>query len=450
MRRFIVLLVLSVNYARGQLNFEGNPLTENTEYTAEESHYSGRQSKEFIQPNNKKSLDSYVIAANSLARNNEDPGAATSYSSRNVGLDHVQTNDRGNINVESTKSIYTNPINNRQIVQPNEQQNIYNTDNNILTAQITAPTNALNSFLNSQTPEESQYALDNYLRNHGQIQQPSEHIDLSQRNNQHIFETANQQQEILPINNQQQTVVEPQFYQVNHQLPLSWQQMNYQNRRDYISGPRRRPFNPYYGRYRGRPRVQPRIGHGYIGRGSPGPFIGGGKPPVEVIYTKPPGFSHGHPPISNPPVPYEDAGAIFPDSDHPPSGNDVYYSQLYSQSYDPHYYNYIAKTGKIKPWLYGKLGPKEGSGFWSELFHDFKKHGMKNMMNPMFLLGLSIPAVTLLLSAMVGKRSFARSYDGFSGDYMSEEKINQMTAKVKEAIECYEKNKMGDTINCWK
>lgn len=164
-------------------------------------------------------------------------------------------------------------------------------------------------------------------------------------------------------------------------------------------------------------------------------------PPVEVIYTKPPGFQRGPPVISNPPVPYEDASAWFPDTDHPPPSKDVYYSQLYAQSYDPHYYNYIAATGKVRPYLYGKLGKhqeEQSDDIWSELYRGFKKHGLKNLMTPTFLLGMTLPVVTLMLSALVQKRSIARSDEARNLD--QENALQEYLERLQRAMECYGKN----------
>jgi len=164
------------------------------------------------------------------------------------------------------------------------------------------------------------------------------------------------------------------------------------------------------------------------------------KAPVEVIYTKPPGLHRRPPILSNPPIPYEDsnANAWFPDTDHSPSNKDVYYSQLYAQSYDPHYYNYIATTGKIRPYLYGKIGKyqeEQDDGIWSELYRGFKKHGLKNIMTPTFLLGMTLPVVTLMLSALVQKRSIARSDNARELD--QENALQEYLERLQRAMECY-------------
>lgn len=148
--------------------------------------------------------------------------------------------------------------------------------------------------------------------------------------------------------------------------------------------------------------------------------------------------------LSSPPVPYEDASAWFPDAEHPPPTKDVYYSQLYAQSYDPHYYNYIAATGKIRPHLYGKLGKRkeeQDSGIWSELYRGFTKHGLKNIMTPTFLLGMTLPVVTLMLSALVQKRSIARTD---AREFDQEEILREHLERLQRAMECYADKSVRD------
>lgn len=161
---------------------------------------------------------------------------------------------------------------------------------------------------------------------------------------------------------------------------------------------------------------------------------------------------HRGPPIlSNPPAPYEDASNWLPGS---PSSKDTYYSQLYAQSYDPYYYNYIATTGKIRPYLYGKLGKHQqdeelhqhDDGILMELYRGFKKHGLKNLMTPTFLLGMTLPVVTLMLSALVQKRSIGRS-DGRLLD--QENAVREYLEQLQRAMECYnDRNSWKSTLKC--
>lgn len=155
------------------------------------------------------------------------------------------------------------------------------------------------------------------------------------------------------------------------------------------------------------------------------------KGPVELIYTRPPN-SHSA------------AAYIGP----PKSNGNVWlpnWSQLYAQSYDPRYYNYIARTGKIKPWLYGKMeDPAKSSqtdnSMWMDLLRGFTKHGLKNIMTPGFLIGMSIPAITLMLTALVQQRGLARSSDSAWNFSLRENDLQEYTDKLRRAIKCYEEN----------
>ncbi|XP_015121925.1 uncharacterized protein LOC107044526 [Diachasma alloeum] len=482
MWKLILLISLSIGVSQSQLNFEGNPLTENTDYTAEESHYSLRhdagKSQKFDETNDN-GVDTYLAAANGLTHSDNLPknieGGMIDVRSIGPQPQLMNVNKVNQIPRTMTFDVYDNrPVNGYS------SASISLNKTKIISRQLS--TDPLDTFLNSRTPEESQLALDTYLKSRHQSEiQATRHpqtevqnIQMINPNNQdnhnnpNILTNAPQylsngytnintldnpqniNQAQLPgsavIPQQNGQIINPQVSQT-HPLAPTRPQMTFQSRRDVIPMARRRPFYHHRGvpRYRDRYNAQSRIGPGFISQ-SPlsepfgphaGPPIYPGDKPIDVIYTKPPGFGHRPPPISNSPVPYEAASEYFPESQHPPVNKDVYYSQLWAQSYDPHYYNYIAKTGKIKPWLYGKLGKHEDKGFWHELYISFKKHGMKNMMNPMFLLGLSIPAVTLMLSAMVGKRSLGRS-DNDSNYYLSEEKITELAERVQRAIECYE------------
>ncbi|KAK0090683.1 hypothetical protein PV325_008020 [Microctonus aethiopoides] len=499
-----LFLFIILTSTRGQLNYEGNPLTENTEYTAEESHYSKRNDPRLsakYNEHNVKVIDSYVAAANSLIHDDEarkstvNPSLTVDKMPENVQMKQTTSNNEinpsanlGSLNYQ-VPSITSLDLTSREQIQPaNEQISNQRYDNTNVIQMITprkisslpSSNEALNYFLKSQTPEESQLALENYLhiqnqneRIHGQlmgaqVDNKQNYISSSQDTNQQLLSDniSNGQSVSGTTLIPNSYPIDQQIYQIHPSTLLSsspssssgsWHQIPIQNRRDFIAhnSRQRRPMYNYYGSavrpFRGRQRVQTRIGHGP--HYPPTSFIGGGgKPPGEIIYTRPPGF-HGPPGpvISNSLVPYEDASAHYPDSNHPPVSKDIFYSQLYSQSYDPYYYDYIGKTGKIKPWLYGKLGPKEESGFWHELYHSFKNHGMKNMMNPMFLLGLSIPAVTLMLSAMVSKRSFdARSIRGFNQSDWSwnVKELEKMQANLLAAIQCVnEKKANGEDIN---
>lgn len=324
---------------------------------------------------------------------------------------------------------------------------------------------ALNSFMNSKTPEESKLALDYYLSNsrdngHKAPEEQTQQAALvvfpqdqfAYANEQSSVRQTIDDQQVQQVDNSQDTIgtynvqesdyqsqVPDQYYQYTNYLPRA------PTRNDLPVPPRMMyPKRPNR-RYRNFPvgpvgPAQPRLGPPpSIFRGPHPPMIPG-KPPIEVIYTKPPGVS-GHP---HPPLAAAGSWPAPPDSAYQPS-KDIYWSQLYQQSYDPHYYNYIAKTGKIRPHLYGKLNGEEAdsssfdNSIWSDLYTGFKKHGLKNMMTPGFLLGMTIPALTLVLSALVQKRSLARSSDARA--ITSEDVIQEYLRRLQRANECYEKKR---------
>ncbi|XP_011308365.1 COPII coat assembly protein sec16-like [Fopius arisanus] len=450
MWKFMMLTSLSIGICQSQLNFEGSPQTDSTDYTAEESHYSIREeiakSRELNPPSGRKT-DTYTTG--------ENIGPITDARSISPSVKRVLKNE-GATNLVSDVGMRIYPSAMRRNETDQTPRHL--------------SSDPLDTFLNSRTPQESQIALDNYLKSHhypnssphspptniiNQMTQNTEdnqntlniqsnapqYLSNDQTNINTLNSPPNINQAQLPVSAPQQNgqIINPQVYQT-HPLAPVWPLTTFQSRRDVIPIPRRRPIYHHRGapRYRNRYHAQSRIGPPFIAKPplSPGPHgtpIYPGDKPIEVIYTKPPGL----PGPPNSPGAYNGPSEYFPESEHPPLNKDVYYSQLWAQSYDPHYYNYIAKTGKIKPWLYGKLGKQEEKGFWHELYVSFKKHGMKNMMNPMFLLGLSIPAVTLMLSAMVGKRSFGRAYqDGLT---IGEDTIEELAQRIRHAIECYQK-----------
>ncbi|XP_044590530.1 uncharacterized protein LOC123269077 isoform X2 [Cotesia glomerata] len=513
----IIYLIFWIGVCQGQLNYEGNPLTENTEFTAEETHYhTNYDRRKLIKQlnnntadinvttgihayNNTKNTSSILIKPGSSDKNDDQLlKVASNLNPSPAGTLKLQVSP---VNPSSKVHDFTASMQMKARQYPPDQSRNFNkvqvTARQIGSSSSVISNEALNTFLNSRTPAESQFALDNYLQSTSsqvdaqEVRPVNVNVDnmntnTNTNNNIKFYEVLpsasaasssslvavdqqlntgqvdNAVSNFQPVTMAAITDVQPD-HQVYQTYPL-WHQPALQNRHDYIQ--RRRPYyRGGMGRYR--QRIQPRLSHGYVGKGPglgppPGPIglgpgpMGLGPDPVpyaskpEIIYTKPPGASLGYPPgpVNN--LPYEDASAHFSALSHPPPPKEnVYYSQLYAQSYDPHYYNYIAKTGKIKPWLYGKLGRQpEETSFWGELFQSFMKHGMKNMMNPMFLLGLSIPAITLMLSAIVPKRSFGRSSNNY-GDYLTEEKINELAERVRQAVKCYESNKLSDKSNCW-
>ena len=583
-----IILLLSAHLITAQLNFEGNPLTEHTDYVAEESNLSERESR---QKNLEPSING-LPTTNQVSSNESPQKLYPVYTKvgKNVILqvkpfqneEPIKTSEpnQSSMTIESNEKV--------QIVEPEKKpeqsnestirlglsrhfqdnfinSNVIQQEKSYQQQSINPADTALQIFLNSKYPEESQLALDYYLKGsqglgeklefqqqqqmrekelqqqmrekelqeHLRQQQLQQELSIQQQQlkqdqafqaqqenlrqhqiqlqraqqqkmmeqehirqqiqqqqnqfqNQQQIQLHNQQQ--IQLQNQQQIQMQNQQIQMqNQQIQLPNQQMNpqiqpevqqqkvnplaqtvpqasipfqvplthsysasrfpiSQPRNDFYPGPPvyRKPMRSNY-----RPPVplQPRVGPGIYKSPSVPPNFPGKivKPPVEIIYSRPPTYARGAPIISKSPGRYEDASPWFPESDHQPPAKDIYYSQLYAQSYDPHYYNYIAKTGKIKPYLYGKLKGEENkdNGILSDLYQGFKEHGIKNIMNPTFLLGMTIPALTFMLTALVQKRSLARS-DSRSFD---QEEIREYLERLQRALECYHKS--GDE-RCWR
>ncbi|XP_046484112.1 uncharacterized protein [Neodiprion pinetum] len=466
----IPLFLITIQAAWGQLNFDGNPLTEDTIYTAEESQLAENAAKGRSLEISDTETDSYLLAAKSLqAERAQNKYQANGDRSVSPGPPRLSTRNEISSAVSSSANSYKtitdedlkSPVS-APVSYPAEKTHTWNQaypENAETAHQPEFPEQsdaALAMFLNSKTPEESKVALEEYL---GGAQKPS---DLSAHHQPHISDIVLPQREDLSRGNEQVNLAGqpelqyPQYAQPEYanpqikpaQMPFAADRVighnaNWVNRPvqgmvekgpAVLRGPpvpyRRRNFvvrPPYVG---GIYRAQSRVGP----PGFPPGGYGHGAP--EIIYTKPPGYHKRY--YSKAPNPYEDASAWFPDANHPPPDLNVYHSQLYAQSYDPYYYNYIAKYGKIKPHLYGKYHEHQKESFFSELFKSFKKHGMKHVMHPMFLLGLGIPMVTLMLSALVGKRSFARSISvDADGGRITDEDIDEWIDKLRKALDCY-------------
>ncbi|XP_043477210.1 transcription factor SPT20 homolog isoform X2 [Leptopilina heterotoma] len=477
------IFFLCVHLTSAQLNFEGNPLTENTDYLAEESQISARSARG---NNFEKSINNEV---NQLTLKEQSVTPQKLYP--------VYTEAQ---NISQQKPMETSVQNREESIQvlklvPMSQKSRQLRDNflnvNSVQQEQTPGQNpadlALEIFMNSKTPQESEIALNYYLqggqglseqleneKREKERQQEQEYLRQQQIQQEQIIQRQKQQQlqqEQLLIQEQLQRTqvqqnVQDQMFGLNVQpQQLNQIQPNYQNQ--YQIGYHRIPLiqsrndYPIYRRpmkrMNYRPAFQSRVGPGMY-KGPPPPLppmqapVYPGKmikPPVEVLYSRPPTYARGAPMINSPAVYYEDASPWFPEVEHkPPPSKDIYYSQLYAQSYDPHYYNYIAKTGKIKPHLYGKLNgeAKQDDGILAELFRGFTKHGMKNIMNPTFLLGMTIPALTFMLTALVQKRSLARS-DSRS---LNEDEIREYLERLERALECYRNLKVPTDDRCWR
>ncbi|EZA53729.1 hypothetical protein X777_06836 [Ooceraea biroi] len=484
MIRLVILLVLASNLANGQLNYEGNPFTEYTEYIAEESNLSERSAKRNDAAIDLASSDASLRPQKLYPIMETETEKQVQQAADNLLSDKSER--------QIPLSLQISRSNARDRTSGRQFQDLSEQNAPIRTAEV-----ALNNFLNSKTPEESRVSLDHYLRSQQSPEDQSHSLNaISSPNEQSLMELdpqpvsqIGQQQLLLPRQEQQvqltsqvnQGHLVSQADQRQQFLPpattYDGQAYGYARQPAVIQPVIRAPAGVVLGQgmlqpvplmtpgFQPRNDVTPAMWRERMRRirGSPfgfaqtkvapglykGPIVVPmkHKPPVEVIYTKPPGLHRGPPIIGNPPVPYEDASAWFPDADYPPPQKDVYYSQLYAQSYDPHYYNYIAATGKIRPYLYGKLGKRrpeeQEDGIWSELYRGFKKHGLKNLMTPTFLLGMTLPVVTLMLSALVQKRSFARSDEARQLD--QEDALQEYLERLQKAMECYAGKNSRDT-----
>ncbi|XP_012055722.1 PREDICTED: mediator of RNA polymerase II transcription subunit 15a-like [Atta cephalotes] len=480
MMRLAILLVLAIDLANSQLNYEGNPFTEYTEYIAEESNVSERAAKK-----NNVSID----LPNPEVSSHSQKLYPIVESESDERSQQAETNNLLKSQISSSVQTFQSDTSARQF-----QDSSGNTP--ISQAEV-----ALNTFLNSKTPEESRLSLDHYLRSQQSpgVQSRSSDAIINQESSKSSIEPFNpqpishieQQQLLVPQVNQQQQVQQtsqvdqvqlvpqlvPQVDQRGQLLPSAGQTYGYMGQPAVVQPIIRAPAGvvlaqkilqpvPLVPAFQRNDMITPAMWRERMRRlrGKPfsfaqsriGPALYQGpiavplkaKVPMEVIYTKPPGLHRGPPILSNPPVSYEDASAWFPDSDQPPSHKDVYYSQLYAQSYDPHYYNYIAATGKIRPYLYGKLGKhqeEQEDGIWTELYRGFKKHGLRNIMTPTFLLGMTLPVVTLMLSALVQKRSLARSDNARELD--QEDALQEYLERLQRAIKCYGKNSRDEKLD---
>lgn len=149
MIRIIVFLALASGLTLGQLNYEGNPLTEYTEYTAEESDLSERIAEE-----RDVSIGTSHLAVPSrpqklypVSRIDEHLGQATE--TNNLLFD------------ESQRQL---PIQRHRAYDGRTSARQFHASAADPSLPISAAEMALNTFLNSKTPEESQAALDHYLR----------------------------------------------------------------------------------------------------------------------------------------------------------------------------------------------------------------------------------------------------------------------------------------------
>lgn len=179
-------LVLAAGLANAQLNFEGNPLTENTEYKAEESRSSENTARQ------------------------ETTANVTEYSMQNVypTAEYVKNSSQNILIGHQEETVHPEQKQSSVAVQTARQlsSNTYNPG-----ATSVNPATALNSFLNSKTPEESRLSLDHYL----QSREISQNAPVQE---QTTLRTIDDQRQFMPRLDQQSAIVSPVNQQLTSQL----------------------------------------------------------------------------------------------------------------------------------------------------------------------------------------------------------------------------------------
>lgn len=192
MIRLAILLVLAIDLANSQLNYEGNPFTEYTEYIAEESNLSEKSVR--------KNGDSIDLP---------DSGV----SSRPQKLYPIVESENDG---RSRQAAETNNLLKSQILSSVQNLQSDTSARHFQDFSGNAPINqaevALSTFLNSRTPEESRLSLDHYLRS----QQPPE--DRSRTSDAIIGQESSKSIDPISHVEQQQPLLVPQVNQQQVQL----------------------------------------------------------------------------------------------------------------------------------------------------------------------------------------------------------------------------------------
>lgn len=175
-----VLLILAVGLASAQLNFEGNPLTENTDYTAEESRLSQRTARQKETATN---VTTDVAGDSQKLHPAFDvvKTAAEKLEPRNLLID-------GSSGEQKEVAHPVNPVGRaNEAVQTGRHlpRSVYNQGTNVNPAEV-----ALNTFLHSKTLEESRQSLDSYLQN----SRASQNAPVADQSSQQTVSPAHQQQ----------------------------------------------------------------------------------------------------------------------------------------------------------------------------------------------------------------------------------------------------------------
>lgn len=197
----LAILILAINLANGQLNYEGNPFTEYTEYIAEESNLSEKSARKndasFDLSNSEISSSSQKLYP--IVESETDKRLQQVTEPDNLLIDNSQK--QTSFSVQAYRSNDTGVPSARQL-------QIFSDQNS---AEI-----ALNTFLNSKTPEESRLSLEHYLRTQHSpnAQSRSSNVIISQ-NKKAIEPTLDAQRSLNSQVAQQQSLMVPQ---VNQQL----------------------------------------------------------------------------------------------------------------------------------------------------------------------------------------------------------------------------------------
>lgn len=198
----LAIFILAINLVSGQLNYEGNPFTEYTEYIAEESNLSEKSARK-----NDASFD--------LSNSGSSPSQKLYPIIESESDKHLQqVTEPNNLLTDKSQKQTSFSI---QVVQPNATDMHSARHFQVSSDQNTAEL-ALNTFLNSKTPEESRLSLDHYLRNHSpNAQFRSSNVIISQDRKTNIEPTLDVQRPLISQveQQQQQSLVVPQ---VNQQL----------------------------------------------------------------------------------------------------------------------------------------------------------------------------------------------------------------------------------------
>lgn len=286
-----IFLVLAIGLANGQLNFEGNPLTENTEYAAVESRFTEKTARR------------QETAANVTGNSTE--------SSQNFQLlspDAKNSSQSGN----PAKSLDEGrPVDQKDSWHAVKQQKIGQTGRYLATNNYNQGTSfanhsdlALNSFLNSKTPEESRLSLDYYLESRKTpqnvqpmiaeqqqlTQQPVARVDqqpVSSPVNQQLTAQLMQQRHVLqalPVNQPAYSAaMSPMDLQSSVSNPAAITVMQQQQAmQPYMTGIQARKDAFYPGWYQRVRRVRGKPFPYVQSRGGPG-FYGGPVPPGEIL-----------------------------------------------------------------------------------------------------------------------------------------------------------------------